>query len=127
MSLTKSQVNNQKRDTRILTLDALKQDIERKIENNKNVDDYEKMIIKETKPTNNKLSADSTKIGSMQTYKVELNTQLSVEVDKKVYALSYPEKITVPKEKYKKGYTYKINDCYYDDDGEFLYRVPGIY
>lgn len=41
--------------------------------------------------------------------------------------MDYPERIIIPKNKYKPGYTYKLNDCYYDDDGEFLYRVPGMY
>ncbi|RZC36973.1 uncharacterized protein BDFB_009855, partial [Asbolus verrucosus] len=26
----------------------------------------------------------------------------------------------------KRSFIYKLNDCYYDDDGEFLYRVPGM-
>lgn len=37
-----------------------------------------------------------------------------------------PGRIRVPAEKWKKGYTFKIEDCYYDDDGTFLYRVPGM-
>lgn len=36
----------------------------------------------------------------------------------------YP--IKIPKSAYQKGKLYRIDDCYYDDDGEFLYRVPGI-
>lgn len=36
------------------------------------------------------------------------------------------EKIKIPKKLWKRGATYKINDCFYDDDGEFLYRVPGM-
>jgi neugrin len=36
------------------------------------------------------------------------------------------ENITIPKKYWKRGATYKIDDCYYDDDGEFLYRVPGM-
>lgn len=37
-----------------------------------------------------------------------------------------PERIRVPADKWKEGCTFKIGDCYYDDDGEFLYRVPGM-
>ena len=37
-----------------------------------------------------------------------------------------PERIRVPANKWQKGCTFKIGDCYYDDDGEFLYRVPGM-
>lgn len=37
-----------------------------------------------------------------------------------------PERIRVPANKWQKGRTFKIGDCYYDDDGGFLYRVPGM-
>ncbi|KAI4459222.1 neugrin [Holotrichia oblita] len=40
--------------------------------------------------------------------------------------LIYPEKITIPKDKLRVGCTYKLYDCYYDSDGIFLYRVPGM-
>ncbi|CAL8143802.1 unnamed protein product [Orchesella dallaii] len=33
------------------------------------------------------------------------------------------ERITIPDELRKPGATYKVGDCYYDEDGEFLYRV----
>ncbi|XP_052888943.1 uncharacterized protein LOC128297355 [Anopheles moucheti] len=36
------------------------------------------------------------------------------------------EFIKIPKKLYKKGATYQMDDCFYDDDGEFLYRVPGM-
>lgn len=38
----------------------------------------------------------------------------------------YPEKIKIPKSKRGSGLIFKVRDCYYDDDGEFLYRVPGM-
>jgi hypothetical protein len=37
-----------------------------------------------------------------------------------------PERIRVPPKKWQKGCTFKVGDCYYDDDGTFLYRVPGM-
>lgn len=40
--------------------------------------------------------------------------------------LIYPERIKIPKHKHRKDCLYKLNDCYYDSDGEFLYRVPGM-
>ncbi|KAL0270768.1 UNVERIFIED_CONTAM: hypothetical protein PYX00_008066 [Menopon gallinae] len=42
------------------------------------------------------------------------------------FTYDYPEKITIPKEQRIKGKTYRVKDCYYDDDGTFLYRVPGM-
>lgn len=36
------------------------------------------------------------------------------------------EFIKIPKNLKKNGATYQLDDCFYDDDGEFLYRVPGM-
>lgn len=48
-------------------------------------------------------------------------------VPKKDYSfLMYPEKITIPKHLRRKGSIYKVNDCFYDHQGIFLYRVPGL-
>lgn len=38
----------------------------------------------------------------------------------------YPLAIRIPKKVWKEGYTYKVKDCFYDDNGDFLYRVPGL-
>ncbi|KAL7018902.1 hypothetical protein ACKWTF_010953 [Chironomus riparius] len=40
--------------------------------------------------------------------------------------LKIQEKIRIPKKEWRKGKIYKVNDCFYSDDGEFLYRVPGL-
>lgn len=49
------------------------------------------------------------------------------EKDTKVIPITnYPERIRIPKKAYKSGATYKVNDCYYDHDGRFLYRVIGM-
>ncbi|XP_075226374.1 uncharacterized protein LOC142327325 [Lycorma delicatula] len=37
-----------------------------------------------------------------------------------------PLRIHIPKSKFKFGYLYKVNDCFYSHDGFFLYRVPGM-
>lgn len=42
------------------------------------------------------------------------------------YAPQIKEYIKIPMKLYKKGGTYKLGDCFYDDDGELLYRVPGL-
>lgn len=48
-------------------------------------------------------------------------------ISKKDYSfLVYPQEISIPKNIYKKGSIYKLNDCYYDHFGVFLYRVPGM-
>lgn len=38
-----------------------------------------------------------------------------------------PPFIKIPKNSYKEGMTYRLRNCYYDDDGEFLYKVPGLH
>jgi len=40
--------------------------------------------------------------------------------------LKIQERIKIPKKEWQKGRIYKVNDCFYSDDGEFLYRVPGL-
>lgn len=39
-----------------------------------------------------------------------------------------PMKIMIPKEKKvnSKTHVYKVNDCYYDSNGDFIYKVPGM-
>lgn len=41
-------------------------------------------------------------------------------------ALLFRPKIKIPKRLQKHGSVYKLYDCFYDDRGEFLYRVPGL-
>lgn len=36
------------------------------------------------------------------------------------------EKIYIPRKLYKKGKLFRLRDCFYDDQGDFLYRVPGL-
>nr|XP_031849242.1 uncharacterized protein LOC116434729 [Nomia melanderi]XP_031849244.1 uncharacterized protein LOC116434729 [Nomia melanderi]XP_031849245.1 uncharacterized protein LOC116434729 [Nomia melanderi] len=38
----------------------------------------------------------------------------------------YIKPIKIPKNVWKHGMTYRVKDCYYDYDGEFLYRVPEL-
>lgn len=45
---------------------------------------------------------------------------------KKLSMPAIRDQIEIPKQLYRQGATYKLDDCYYDDDGEFLYRVPGM-
>lgn len=38
----------------------------------------------------------------------------------------YPLAIRIPRRVWKDGYIYRVKDCFYDDKGDFLYRVPGL-
>lgn len=47
--------------------------------------------------------------------------------DQAIYrSLEIKDHIKIPKSVWKKGKIYKVDDCFYDFDGEFLYRVPGL-
>lgn len=56
---------------------------------------------------------------SLDTYIKERNSFMETNVE-------YFKRIKIPQNVYKQGMTYRIKDCYYDDDGEFLYRIPGL-
>ncbi|CAK9798969.1 hypothetical protein ANTQUA_LOCUS1803 [Anthophora quadrimaculata] len=56
---------------------------------------------------------------SLDTFIKERNSCMDTDID-------YVKRLKIPKNVYKKGMTYRVKDCYYDDDGEFLYRVPGL-
>ncbi|XP_023308470.2 uncharacterized protein LOC111690250 [Lucilia cuprina] len=78
-------------------------------------------IIKEKGITSNTIAAFD------YTEKFVSNEVVINEVDKKRYGMSTTkERIHIPRKLWRKGATYRANDCYYDDDGEFLYRVPGM-
>lgn len=51
---------------------------------------------------------------------------VNVEPTDQPKIMEYKERVYIPRKVYKRGATYKISDCFYDDDGEFLYRVPGL-
>lgn len=56
-----------------------------------------------------------------------LDTSIKIWKKKLDTDLNYAKPIKIAKHLYKPGMTYRISDCYYDDDGEFLYRVPGVH
>lgn len=55
-----------------------------------------------------------------------LDTSIKVWNKKIDTECNYAKPIKIAKQLHKPGMTYRINDCYYDDDGEFLYRIPGV-
>ena len=72
------------------------------------------------KETQDKLPIElNTESSSLDTYVKEWNSSVETKFD-------YAKSIRIPKNVYKEGMSYRIKDCYYDADGEFLYRVPGV-
>ncbi|EDV93536.1 neugrin [Drosophila grimshawi] len=55
-------------------------------------------------------------------------TEIVVSVaDQRKYEMSkVKDRIVIPRKLYQQGATYRVDDAYYDDDGELLYRVPGM-
>ncbi|XP_053960437.1 uncharacterized protein LOC128864708 [Anastrepha ludens] len=51
---------------------------------------------------------------------------ISVEDQKRFEITRVKDRIHIPRKVWRKGATYRVEDVYYDDDGEFLYRVPGM-
>lgn len=77
------------------------------------------------------LMNDSNKDGSqnLRVFKQKDNdnvTTLSQEDASVFRSLEIKEQIRIPRRLWKKDRLFRVGDCFYDDDGEFLYRVPGL-
>lgn len=70
------------------------------------------------------VSTAHTALGS-RTAKVEM-TPVPSQFDANKKRFQITERITIPRKLQRPGATYKVDDSYFDDDGEFLYRVPGM-
>ena len=87
----------------------------------------QEIIFNNPDGTGVKAVASATNMFNVKKYDSQDQVQISTE--QQLQKLSMPairNFIRIPKKLYKEGATYKIKDCYYDDDGEFLYRVPGM-
>lgn len=68
------------------------------------------------------ITVNSGGISKFETNEVQLDQN-----DLKLLSVaSIRHRIDIPEKLFKEGATYRLEDCYYDDDGEFLYRVPGM-
>lgn len=73
------------------------------------------------------LSSDNQPMMKIKKYEETNVNALKFDGDKKVFeSLAIKEHIKIPKKVWKEGQIYKYDDCFYSDDGEFLYRVPGL-
>lgn len=110
-----------------LTLDELTNKIQKSLDHGENVDLNDEIIIKT-------IGNDSKQpIANTIHEEIELHEEKSTDVtvfkeddQAERNIMQYPERIRIPKKAYKRGATYKVNDCYYDHDGKFLYRVLGM-
>lgn len=115
-------------DPKLTTLEELTSKIKNRLEKGDNVDINDRIIISSSQaPTQSitekvqeemELFHENQKEGGVVEYKSKSDDPNEI--------MNYPERIRIPKKAYKKGATYKVNDCYYDHDGKFLYRVLGM-
>ncbi|KAJ8718535.1 hypothetical protein PYW08_002772 [Mythimna loreyi] len=118
----------EKSDSKLITLDELTSKIKNRLEKGSEVDINDKIIINSTQAPNQSITErvqadmelfhESHKKNDLVEYKTKSEEPNEI--------MNYPERIRIPKNAYKKGATYKVNDCYYDHDGRFLYRVLGM-
>lgn len=96
----------------------------------------EDAIIEKKSISTIKTPSDKNSILNIKTDKFKLATELNNNKSLDTYIkernsfmetnFEYSKRIKIPENVYKQGMTYRIKDCYYDDDGEFLYRIPGL-
>ncbi|KAG5673568.1 hypothetical protein PVAND_003606 [Polypedilum vanderplanki] len=96
--------------------------------------EFQKMNPKFNLDNNESNNTDLMKIDEIPELKISKMTKedneliiYNKDVDHAIEALEIQAKIRIPKKLYKKGKIYKVDDCFYADDGDFLYRVPGFF
>ncbi|CAG9818329.1 unnamed protein product [Phaedon cochleariae] len=114
-----------------MTLTQLQNKIQTKALDGNILSEDEKMILKEINPPTETENISLAQVNEEDTTIImnKFNStggSLVKKSERDYNHLIYPEKIRIPKDKVRKGYTYRLNDCFYDCDGEFLYRVPGM-
>ncbi|KAJ8956221.1 hypothetical protein NQ314_006754 [Rhamnusium bicolor] len=116
---------------KLVTLNQLQSKIEEKALGGEDLSEDDKLLLSGLKQRSESVSLvelkrdDITDIAKNK-YETSSGKALTKKTESDYGHLIYPERITIPAVHRKRGYTYKLNDCYYDDDGEFLYRVPGM-
>lgn len=109
-----------------LTLDALTSRIKERMDSGNEVNEHDQLIVKDTleKFGNNVGLASAFNEIDVYHKKTDM-VNFSSKMNEGVLVKLYPQRIRIPKRAWKKGHTYRVEDCYYDDDGKFLYRVLG--
>ncbi|XP_049872109.1 uncharacterized protein LOC126370976 [Pectinophora gossypiella] len=127
---SKHNETKQKRDFKRVTLDELADKIKTRLEKGKEINVNDSMMLNTVSSTTQKVpeatAADLS--NEIEILSEEKKTDLTHFKENEIQAdvHDYTQRIRIPKKAYKRGTTYKVNDCYYDDDGKFLYRVLGM-
>ncbi|XP_026326154.1 uncharacterized protein LOC113234846 [Hyposmocoma kahamanoa] len=118
-----------KKDSKRVTLDDLTAKIQQRLNKGNEIDLPDTMMLDmvTTEPVKvNNNQADSHHEVDLFTGDSKAELTEFKPTENNVIKIDYTKRIRIPKKAYKKGATYKIDDCYYDDDGKFLYRVLGM-
>jgi hypothetical protein len=82
--------------------------------------------VKETPSEMTKFEeAPMMKVSKMKKQDNEM-TMYVKDTEQVLESLEIEQRIKIPKKLYQKGKIYQVQDCFYADDGDFLYRVPGF-
>lgn len=113
------------------TLESLRNTLVFNASSGRNLDEDDKIMLQQLNEANSTKNENNAEIESnavIELQNVPKTGYLSVKTNSKKDSthLTYPERIVIPKEKLRKDCVYKLYDCYYDSDGLFLYRVPGM-
>lgn len=108
----------------LITLEGLKEKIVDDFKMGKEIDEDDKLLLNSS-TSRVELKPDDSGSYTIP-FKYESSVALRDKKEKKYDHLIYPEVIKIPSKLRKRECVYKLNDCYYDYDGKFLYRVPGM-
>lgn len=117
-----------------VTFDELRQEVIEKVESKHgHLDNDDKLILSQyhSEVDEKNQESDSFKVIDIKvpdSVTIPTKDKIGI-VEKTDKSLRYPEKIKIPRNKSfknNKNSIYRLNDCYYDYDGEFLYKVSGM-
>ncbi|KAI5651316.1 neugrin domain-containing protein [Phthorimaea operculella] len=127
--LATTQRKSVKKDYKRVTLDELAERIQNRLDKGKDISMNDTIMLN----TVNTRSDNQTEVSKVFDHEIGLvddesrPTEIALHKEKESeLQIDFTQRIRIPKSAYKKGATYKVNDCYYDDDGKFLYRVLGV-
>lgn len=109
-----------------ITLDELRSEIHEEMKSGSEISMTDQIILSSEQSISH-VANDYEYVPNTQlrTHKAQVSN-FKENIETEIQIKSYPDKIQIPKSAWKKGGTYQIQDCFYDDDGQFLYRVPGL-
>ncbi|XP_069670577.1 putative neugrin-like protein DDB_G0288135 [Periplaneta americana] len=106
-----------------VTLEKYRERVASALERGKNASVGTQLMLKSQKKNE---EDDEESVVDMTTHHLNLHKHDKSVTEVKSERLGPPGRIVIPKNKWRRGGTFKVEDCYYDDDGFFLYRVPGM-